>query len=224
MKIGFYYTKKSYVKPALNLFIIKKYFWIMIKQKILIDLSVNQYFSPSFKKKRAQIFVDRIAPYLKGCSKIIDIGCGDGYISYILTQNSKEVVPVDIHNITDKSLKLNITEYDGQTLPFTHKQFDCALLLMVLHHVENPMKLVDEVARICKRILVIEDIHSGMISGLYKLIDGLQNSPPIPIWQSYKSENEWIKLFREKRYKIQSKKRYRDFPIAHALFVLETKS
>ncbi|MFH1841103.1 MAG: hypothetical protein ABH807_03040 [Candidatus Shapirobacteria bacterium] len=79
-----------------------------------------------FDKKRAEMVVGRIGPYLKKRSKIIDIGSGSGYISSILKSQGFNITPVDV-----------------------------ALLLMVLHHTPDPEIVFLEAARVSKNIRFI---------------------------------------------------------------------
>lgn len=107
---------------------------------------------------RARWSARRIAPWLAGGDRVLDIGAGDCHLDVLLaTEPRCTVTPVDVTdgNRTDLALTL----YDGHSLPYADDTFDVGLLLFVLHHAEDPGALLREVRRVCRRrVLAIEDV------------------------------------------------------------------
>src|SRR3990167_10972285 len=118
-------------------------------------------FIQTLAQKRAKLVVDRILPYIKHSRRIIDIGCGTGHVANLLTKHGKKITPVDISN---KSLVKIIKPiiYDGKHLPFPNQLFDTSLLLMVLHHTQEPSVVFSEAARVGKELVIIETVYKKL--------------------------------------------------------------
>ena len=91
--------------------------------------------------------------------KVLDVGCGNGYVLSKYASEGAEVFGVDVTEaaieLTQKRFKhLNLNgdfrEADAQSLPFPENTFDCVCSMGVLHHVPNTQKAVDEIFRVLK--------------------------------------------------------------------------
>ena len=114
--------------------------------------------------ERATLIFNQIIPFVHGNS-ILDLGCGDGQVGYLLSKKGKEVTLSDVykHNKID-NLGLNFIRFDQDSqIPFNSKMFDTILVLTVFHHSDNPLKLLQEAIRLTKqkgRIIVIESVFA----------------------------------------------------------------
>lgn len=158
----------------------------MIKNVTNIDVSdfctimENNGFSPDQ-------FLFRSTPYMGGTinivnttqnavdnpkSHILDIGCGTGLTSFLLSKNANKVVGIDIFeksstqfyrenqlaqqnlwkNLTKLTPNLNFEFYDGSKLPFNQKQFNLVFLHAVFEHVsaDKIHLLLNEIYRVLK--------------------------------------------------------------------------
>jgi len=90
-----------------------------------------------------------LRPHLFNGIKILDVGCGDGFISRGLFENlqSKEITAVDI-NLSDNQLlefnKLSSGFRYTRELP-PSETFDLVLLLDVLEHVQDDLSFLSEI-------------------------------------------------------------------------------
>lgn len=189
----------------------------MFKSKI-IDIGWGKN---SARQKRANLIFTRIYPFLKNTGNVIDIGCGDGFVSHFLQKKGKKVTSVDI---ADKSVipNLKVIVYDGKTLPFPSRKFDTALLLTVLHHTPDPKIVFNEATRVASRILIIEDIYTNIFQKIFNVFfDSWQNKPLKFFWNSYKSDGEWKKFFEDKGLKVIATEYFQDIPYLHGLYALK---
>jgi SAM-dependent methyltransferase len=155
---------------------------------------------------RARIKYKRISELIQKDETILDIGCGNGGVLYLLRENGFKANGIDVndHNFFSS----NQTEiYDGNKLPFSDKSFDCGLLLTVLHHTRNPIAVLKEAARVCNELIIIEDIYtSAWNKYLMFFMDSLVNFEWKGHPHSNKSKSEWESIFQDCGYKIISSK------------------
>lgn len=106
------------------------------------------------------VFSEQIHGYSKARgSKVLDVGCGNGYVLLQYARNGAEVFGVDI---SPTAVKLSEERFalagfpgrfeviDGERLPFSDAMFDIVRSMGVLHHVSDPQPMVDEIYRVLK--------------------------------------------------------------------------
>lgn len=139
----------------------------------------------------------RIKPYLQG--SILDVGVGSGtWHCFLSTQGHDVAAGVDVKNLSMYGDILP-TIYDGVTLPYKNNQFDTAILLWVLHHTYDPRKVLKEVKRVAKRVVVVENVYtSGWERRMVSWSDQIGNfefydHPYLTVneWRSYMKREKW---------------------------------
>ncbi|UCE37097.1 MAG: methyltransferase domain-containing protein [Thermoplasmata archaeon] len=97
---------------------------------------------------------------LKNKKKILDVGCGTGAVTLDIALLSKgEVVGIDIDTgklqEAIKALRnvpnIKLMEGDVLSLPFEDETFDCVVFNIVLMHVKEQQRAVDEMARVTQK-------------------------------------------------------------------------
>jgi len=135
------------------------------ERKVRKLLEQNRVISKISEKltKRANIIYDQIKRYVNG--NVLDLGCWDGRIGEKIAQEQRlEVILADIskHDNID-SIGLDFVELtQGENIPLGDNQYDTTLLLTVLHHVDDPEKVLKEARRVTKRhgnIILIESVQ-----------------------------------------------------------------
>lgn len=139
--------------------------WLDIKQK----KQENQYFIPyhwAFKQKSKEareyfgyvnIVLDLLGKKISN-QKILDVGCGDGRISFEVFQKGAEVWGVDYSERAISFAKIlspnvNFEICDIKKMPFKPNFFDKIILIEVLEHI-HPMEIpfvLRELNRVLKR-------------------------------------------------------------------------
>jgi len=105
---------------------------------------------------RSDIIFSQIKPHVAG-KTVLDLGSGDGQVGFRLKSGGYSVTLCDVMDFNTAPMPL--VKFDGKTLLFQSKSFDTTLLLTVLHHAENPLKVLHEAMRVTKgRIIIIESI------------------------------------------------------------------
>lgn len=107
---------------------------------------------------RADHVARQIRPHLIGES-LLDVGSGDGMVAWNIRDRFQRHLLVDVVDYQDQRVKLPFAHYDdGDPLP-TLSFSDCAILINVMHHSADPVKLLLETwKRTARRLIVIESV------------------------------------------------------------------
>src|SRR6516164_5765662 len=132
----------------------------------------------------------------------LDVGGGTGIMAYTIKTlfGLKRMASVDVQNRFVPSLGIETKIYDGTTLPFGDRSFECVLLLNVLHHV--PVAARAALLRECRRVagrgpIYIKDhlSNGGADDGRLAILDLLGNIPFSGMLRaSYLREEDWREL------------------------------
>lgn len=87
----------------------------------------------------------------------LDLGCGDGYGTQILSEGDGKVIGLDIdHEIIEAADKKYSREnckfqvYDGKSLPFSEASFDLVVCFHVIEHIKDDLYFLSEISRVLK--------------------------------------------------------------------------
>lgn len=96
-----------------------------------------------------------IQKHVKKGSRVLDVGCGDGYGSYLLHQAEFKVTGIDLSTEMLTHAKRSLPEEeitfekaDVNELPFPDKSFDALLAVNVLEWTEDPFHALKEMVRV----------------------------------------------------------------------------
>lgn len=113
------------------------------------------------------------AARLTGDERVLDIATGPGYIAEAFAGAAREVVGVDL---TDAMLAIakerthqrgisnvSFRPADAQNLPFENVVFDVVVCRLALHHLQKPLQVLREMARVCLEggTVLVEDIYAS---------------------------------------------------------------
>ena len=106
-------------------------------------------------KRRARRVLEELQ--LKSGDKVLDLGCGDGYYSYLLTQIPLKLKITGIDSYMDaintaRSVvpkdKVNFIVAHAEKIPFPKNSFDKIIMSEVIEHVEDDVKVLKEARRV----------------------------------------------------------------------------
>ena len=169
-----------------------------------------------------------VARVLPRRTRVLDVGCGNGFIAHHLTALlGTTVVGLDVAQTTDAQIEY--LRSDGGRFPLPDQSFDAVLLCYVLHHAQDLRAVLTEVRRVlCAGglIVVYEDIPCGLWDRLMCWTHDLQ-------WRgrtgqcSFRREAEWRTLFGSFGFETISERplsRWRNlaYPVCHRFYVLKS--
>lgn len=109
---------------------------------------------------RAYDMALEVARVLPHNARVLDVGCGSGFIAHHLTALlGARVVGMDVADGTDAPI--DYLRYDGKQFPVPDSSFDAVLLCYVLHHTSDFGLVMEEVRRVLHHgglVVVYEDI------------------------------------------------------------------
>ncbi|MDM9624298.1 class I SAM-dependent methyltransferase [Rhizobium sp. S152] len=134
-----------------------------------------------WSKRLAPPFVDFAG--LSDNERVLDVGCGNGSLTFFLPQAAKvkEIVAIDYSPVFVEDIvrantdpRISVRQADAMALPFENGSFDRALSLLVLHFVSDPDKAISEMRRVVRPGGVVAAAvwdHMGGMPGMRMLLD-----------------------------------------------------
>lgn len=114
----------------------------------------------SFARPKAEIIRKLLLDQGIIIPKVLDVGCGDGYFSWIF-KGWGDVVGVDFSKaMLLKNRLSNKLKADALSLPFKDSSFDLVFCSNLLHHVESPLEVVREMKRVSRRFVAVSEPNS----------------------------------------------------------------
>lgn len=138
------------------------------------DFAADFYDQYRYRKDYSRYYHDslnaKMLSFVSVTGRILDNGCGSGILLNRIGQGNV-VIGIDI---SFNMLKLARKETDrlvlgdSQLLPFHDESFDLVLGRSLLHHLPNPLKGIEEMARVLKKRgeMVVVDTKHSLLSAL----------------------------------------------------------
>ena len=89
--------------------------------------------------------------------RVLDVGCGAGFLTNDLASRGHEVTGVDasrealdVARTRDRTRTAAYRRAEAESLPFPDASFDVACAMDLLEHVENPARVVGEIGRVLR--------------------------------------------------------------------------
>ncbi|MDP2666535.1 MAG: class I SAM-dependent methyltransferase [Candidatus Diapherotrites archaeon] len=95
---------------------------------------------------------------LDGHSKVLDIGCGNGFFTHYFHEITPNVVGLDLSWVMlGSNENRSLIRGRAERLPFEDRSFDLVFCSNLLHHVETPLEVVKEMVRVSKKYVVLSE-------------------------------------------------------------------
>ena len=130
------------------------------------------------KEYSGQKIYENIVKYLElENKKVLEIGCGTGRISALLSKETNFLAALDPDENAIRKAEANIPGVDfsvgsGEELNFADNFFDVVIFTLSLHH-QNSRKALREASRVvktCGKVLVIEPVIEGEVERFFAFL------------------------------------------------------
>ncbi len=150
-------------------------------------------------------------------AEILDIGCGEGYVSIKLAEKCKKVVgldilPRDLKLAEDKKTrsrykeKITFMSGDVLNLPFPDNSFDLVCLLDVLPHIKQDREALAEIGRVLRpsgRLVMTTPWQYPCAAGLFKGQTMIRKIIPRMLYSDYHQPGlKWLQMDNEAGKKL----------------------
>lgn len=147
--------------------------------------------------RRVRVLACHLVPLLPPRAKVLDVGCGDGTIDYLLVQQSPGVSIEGIDVLVRTASKIPVRSFDGIHIPYPDTSFDVVMLVDVLHHADDPLLLLQEAVRVGKSVVIKDHFRNGFFAGTtLRFMDWVGNAHHgVALPHNYWSRGEWDAAF-----------------------------
>lgn len=137
-------------------------------------------------------YINLIERYSAHSKIVLDLGCGTGLSSYLLSQRKEKVVGLDLSPLFLKKGReryqadnLLLTAGDILELPFQDETFDLVSSYLVIETLPDIEKGLGEMARVVKRGGIVMVVAANLLSPIWPFRDFirmLSGGPSRPVW------------------------------------------
>jgi SAM-dependent methyltransferase len=155
------------------------------------------------KVGRAYDMAREISNVIPANSRVLDVGCGNGFISHHLTATiGASVLGIDIEETTDAPI--DYRQFDGKHFPVPDGSAQAVLFCYVLHHAQDVGCVMNELRRVLTDrgvAVVYEDIPDALWDRFFCWSHNLK-------WRNrtgpctFRSETQWRNLFNSAGFEI----------------------
>jgi len=129
----------------------------------------------------------------------LDVGCGNGEVMQKIKANRLNVKIIGLDVTGREGAALDIIKFDGCKMPFKNKSFDFTMLIDVLHHADDPMRLIQECVRVSRKFILLKDhiCETRWDRKVLRFMDWVGNRGyNVNLPYSYFSNRDWERLFK----------------------------
>jgi SAM-dependent methyltransferase len=150
-------------------------------------------------RRRVHVLAAELAAALPPVSTLLDIGCGDGTISRLISQTVPGLSITGAEFLPRPECAIPCFGFDGVRLPFDDQSFDGCLFVDVLHHSRDPLGVIRDAARVSRGFVVIKDhaAETAFDHRTLQFMDWVGNRyHGVELPYGFLSRAQWLGLYR----------------------------
>lgn len=145
--------------------------------------------------RRVHRLADALVSRVPAGATVLDVGCGDGSIAHAMLQRRPDLSITGVDVLVRPETRIPVIGYDGSTLPFADDSFDAVSLVDVVHHTDDPQRLLGEAARVSRdRVLIKDHVADGVLARpTLRLMDWVGNARHgVRLPYNYLTRTQWL--------------------------------
>ena len=155
--------------------------------------------------RRVRKLAQHLAAVLPDDARVLDIGCGDGQIAFLVMQQRPDVTVTGLDVLVRPHTHIPVDRFDGQTLPCPDGSYDVVMFVDVLHHTTDPLVLLREADRVARTAVVLKDhTANGFLAGpTLRFMDYVGNARHgVLLPYNYWPKQRWLDAFQSLAWQI----------------------
>lgn len=148
--------------------------------------------------RRVRVLRDHLLEYLPAQGRVLDVGCGNGLIDKAMMESNPGLEIEGIDVLIREHSHIPVSLFDGRSIPHADDSFDVVLFVDVLHHTEDPARLLAEAVRVGRHAIVLKDhVTDGFLAVPFlRFMDWVGNAPHgVALPYNYWSRRRWDETF-----------------------------
>lgn len=149
-------------------------------------------------QRRVRVLSRHLAEMTPPNARVLDVGCGDGRIGALIRSHRADVEVSGIDTHLRDEVHIPVRKFEGMSIPLPDGSVDVVMLIDVLHHADDPHRLLGEATRVARRAVVLKDSTPlGPLSdATLRMMDWVGNARHgVPLPYGFWSQREWREAF-----------------------------
>ncbi|RPI54218.1 MAG: class I SAM-dependent methyltransferase [Acidobacteria bacterium] len=151
--------------------------------------------------RRVRALAVAIAGLIPAGARVVDVGCGDGRLAALVAKRAAGVRMEGYDVLVRRRQAIPIHQFDGSHLPLAENSADIVMMVDVLHHAADPMRLLREARRVARQAIIIKDhrLSKTGARAILTFMDWVGNRPqgvslPYNYWTAERWQEAWSRL------------------------------